>query len=142
MAAWLSPRTNQQNPNPMYSFERNRNLTDGERFRRIGELLAIAIIRYRHLHPEEFEKHSRSCRPSHQHDPDRLVADESEKRILSYLSVVGTATPKDFRMALGMPRMSVTRKLERLRSAKLVTASGKTRAVRYALAEAELTTQP
>jgi hypothetical protein len=34
----------------MRPFERNRGLTASEHIRRIGELLAIAVIRYRYLH--------------------------------------------------------------------------------------------
>ncbi|RRJ96985.1 hypothetical protein Ga0100231_000055 [Opitutaceae bacterium TAV4] len=122
----------------MRPFERNRNLTEAERTRRIGELIAIAVIRYRHLHPEEFADHPQFAGSPHQDgagmfDFVGLVSDESEKRILHYLSNIGTAAPKDFQMALGIIRISVTRKFERLRSAKLITTSGKTRAVRYRL---------
>lgn len=126
----------------MRPFERNRNLTEAERIRRIGELLVTAVIRYRHLHPEEFEKPVRFPR-----DPDReaaggfdpvgFVSDESEKRILHYLAVVGTASPKDFQVALEMSSATVTRKLLRLRASNLVAVSGKTNAVRYQLASPE-----
>jgi hypothetical protein len=134
--------TNQQHSNLMRPFERNRNLTETERIRRIGELLAIAVIRYRHLHPEEFEKPARLPRDSCQKvtdgfDPAGFVSDESEKRMLRYLSVVGSAAPKDFQVALGMSSATVTRKLMRLRSSNLVTVSGKTNAVRYQLAPPE-----
>ncbi|RRJ95650.1 hypothetical protein Ga0100231_003980 [Opitutaceae bacterium TAV4] len=130
----------------MRPFERNRNLTEAERIRRIGELLFTAVIRYRHLHPEEFEKPARFPRNPGQKlaggfDPADFVSDESEKRILRYLSVVGTASPKDFQVALEMSSATVTRKLVRLRASNLVTVSGKTNAVRYQLAPPETVQQ-
>ncbi|MDR1281623.1 MAG: hypothetical protein LBK99_12475 [Opitutaceae bacterium] len=69
----------------MRPFERNRNLTEAERIRRIGELLVTAVMRYRHLHPEEFEKNARFSRDrgrgaSGGFDPASFVTDESEKR--------------------------------------------------------------
>lgn len=122
----------------MNPFDRNQNLTASERIQRIGELLAIAVMRYRRLHPEEFPDRPRfgcSGRPETAASFDRgyFVSDESEKRILNYLSRIGAAAPRDFQVALGISRISVIRKLARLRAANLVTVSGKTRAIRYEL---------
>jgi predicted HTH transcriptional regulator len=126
----------------MRPFDRNRNLTKAERTRRIGQLIATAVIRYRHLHPEEFENCSRSSPSPRQEasvtfDSRDAVADEAEKQMLHYLSVVGTATPRDFQVTLGLSHATIARKLARLRTGNLVTVSGKTNAARYRLAPSE-----
>ncbi|MDR1280494.1 MAG: hypothetical protein LBK99_06695 [Opitutaceae bacterium] len=86
----------------MRPFDRNRNLTQTERIRRIGELTAIAVMRYCQLHPEEFTGRSPVALYSGRNvvekiNPNYFISDESENRILDYLSVVGSASPRIFK---------------------------------------------
>lgn len=63
-----------------------------------------------------------------------LVDDEVEKRVLRYISVHVVASPRDIEQALGIPHVTLARRLSRLRAAGIIHASGRTRGAQYCLA--------
>ncbi len=105
-----------------------------ERCARLGALLALADERYwrkerlagRPFGPRtETEKAPTS--------PVDLGADGFERQILAYLLNHVAASPHELRVALGVSRGTITRKLARLRAAGAVRATGKTRRAEYSL---------
>lgn len=111
---------------------RQMDLSDQERLRRIGELIASAVIRYRRRQRTTIGKvekvSSVTCI-----DPVDLVEDEVEKRLVRYLGGVNAATPHELSEVLDLSRSTVTRKLSRLRTTGLVTVSGRTKGATYKL---------
>ena len=108
-------------------------LSEGERIRQIGDLMATAAIRYLE-HQGCALRQSQSRLPatiSHVWD---LVDDDVEKQVLRYLSVKVVAMPAEIGRALNLSNMTLTRRLARLREVGLVFVSGKTRNVSYSLA--------
>ena len=102
---------------------------EAERIRRIGELFAKAAMLYwrrERLAGRVGPRATRSV-PRIQ-DVAELVSDEAEKKIVRYLLLNGTASPRDISLALDVPRTTLTEKLARLRSTGLLTITGKTRA--------------
>ncbi|MDI1334568.1 MAG: winged helix-turn-helix domain-containing protein [Lacunisphaera sp.] len=116
----------------LLTFADQAGLSDKERIRRIGELLATAIIRYRRRERTAEGPMPKSA-PSAVLDPIGLVSDEIEKRLVRYLASAGAATPCDLSAGLGFSRATVTRKLARLRQAGIVTVSGRTKGATYKL---------
>lgn len=60
--------------------------------------------------------------------------DNVEKQVLRYLQLQVSAEPVQIRTALGLPEMTLARRLARLRAAGLIRVTGKTRNARYELA--------
>lgn len=114
------------------------HLTPDERLRRIGDLIAKAVMIYRQRE-RAAGRLSADGKPvvAPVHDITELVTDPREKEILRYLQRVGVGSPHDFRVALDTSESTAKRALARLRSLGLVAASGHTRAVRYRLKAAE-----
>lgn len=117
------------------SYDYYRRMPYDERCRQIGALLAKAAIRL--LQEEDSKKRmalaaAETCQRTAM-DPTTLVSDEIEKQIVGLIARVGSATPRQIRLALDLNRKMVTRKLARLRSAGIVVASGKTNANTYQL---------
>ncbi|MFZ5497048.1 MAG: hypothetical protein ACOZE5_17150 [Verrucomicrobiota bacterium] len=110
------------------------HLTPDERLRRIGDLLAKAVMIFRQRE-RAAGRLSADGNPvvSPVRDITELVTDPREKEILRYLQRVGVGSPHDLRVALDTSESTVKRALVRLRSLGLVVASGHTRAVRYRL---------
>ncbi len=109
-------------------------LSEGERIRQIGVLMATAALRY--LDDQPFasrQNHSSVPAATITHIWD-LVDDEVEKQVLRYLSQHVVAMPTDMSRALNLSSMTLTRRLARLREVGLVVASGKTRNVTYSIA--------
>jgi len=114
------------------TFARQMDLSDQERLRRIGELIASAVIRYRRRQRTTIAK-ARTVSSGTCVDPVDLVGDEIEKRLVRYLAGVSAATPHELSEVLDLSRSTVTRKLSRLRTAGLVTVSGRTKGATYKL---------
>lgn len=118
---------------PLLSFQSYHDMPEAERLRRIGELIATAVIRY-----ERDQRKQRSAARVSRNVPGNekavVVNDRVERAMLGYLSQVGAATPRDFRIALGVSPMTITRRLAHLRAVGLVLATGETRAAVYRLA--------
>lgn len=108
------------------------DLSDQERLRRIGELIATAVIRHRRRQRTTLP-HAEAASSGTRIDPVELVGDETEKRLVRYLGGAGAATPHELGGVLGLSRTTVTRKLARLRSAGLVVVSGRTKGASYKL---------
>ena len=116
------------------SFRRYAEMPEAERLRRIGELIATAVIRYeREQRSVAPVRRGRDARREEPENPANLVTDQTEKEIVRYLARVGGATPRDLCIALGLSGITITRKLARLRVAGLLTVRGKTRAACYRL---------
>lgn len=108
------------------------SIAEAERIRRIGALIATAVGR------NLASCRGRSFRPERKNDPATSLRsqhpnDEIERRMIAYLSRVEVATPQDFRVALGLSAMTVTRRLAKLRTQGLLAVEGKTRSARYRL---------
>jgi DNA-binding Lrp family transcriptional regulator len=107
-------------------------LPEREILRRIGALLATAIVRSGRLRsPNGKVRADRGAEPDSRIDPLRLMADPLERQIAEYLRFTGAASPVELRQALGLRPRSLTRALARLRRSGLCEVIGKTRAARY-----------
>lgn len=106
-------------------------LTEDERMRAIGDLLATAAIRYLRRQDRE---HLNGPKPIQARtEVWDLVDDEIEKQVLRYLAQNITAIPSVIGKALNIHSKALERRLARLRSLGLVTVSGKTRNAYYSL---------
>jgi CRP-like cAMP-binding protein len=114
----------------LLTFSDQTGLSDKERIRRIGELLATAAIRHRRLERKASGAVHKSCSPGILNPAD-LASDDTEKRLIGYLASAGTASPHDLMVGLGLARATVTRKLAHLRKAGIVTVSGRTKGAIY-----------
>jgi DNA-binding transcriptional ArsR family regulator len=109
-------------------------LPEEEILRRIGALLATAIVRSGRLRSRNAKvRADRGDKPDARIDPLRLIADPLERRIAEYLHFTGAASPVELRQALGLRPRSLTRALARLRRNGLCEVVGQTRAARYQL---------
>lgn len=115
-------------------YQHYANVPDAERIRRIGEMIATAVTRYYQSQPAATNRQNKvGAEPSNARDPVQLVIDETEKRIIQYLTRVGMATPRDLHVALAVSPMTITRRLARLKAAGIVLVTGKIRSARYQL---------
>ena len=64
----------------------------------------------------------------------QMVDDDLDKQILRYLEGSLRASPKQISSALHIPRMTLARRLARLRKVGFVVVIGKTRSARYEIA--------
>ena len=109
-------------------------LSEAEILRRIGAILAAAIIRSGRLSSKSAKvRADRGDHPVPEVAPLRLIADPLERQIAEYLRYTGTASPVELRQALGLRPRSLTRALARLRRDGLCEVVGQTRAARYQL---------
>jgi len=119
---------------PLLTFYHYASLSESERFRLIGELLARAVIRYRRRQRMALVDTKQSTANDLGSVPaEAEAADETEQKILRHIARVGAATPHDLASALDLSRATVTRRLARMRKAGVLDVSGKTTAVRYQL---------
>ena len=104
-------------------------LTDAQILRRIGALLATAIVRSGRLRSQNAKvRDGLGTEPESRIDHLRL-----ERKIADYLRITGAASPAELKRALGLRGRSLTRALARLRSGGLCEVAGRTRAARYRL---------
>lgn len=109
-------------------------LTDAQILRRIGALLATAIVRSGRLRSQNAKvRDGLGKEPESRIDHLRLIADPLERKIADYLRITGAASPAELKRALGLRGRSLTRALARLRSGGLCEVAGRTRAARYRL---------
>jgi DNA-binding Lrp family transcriptional regulator len=113
-----------------YDARRFDQLSEAEVIRRIGGILATALLRSgcprRHL-----SKSGRAPVASAQVNQASLLRDETERQIVSFLQCAGPTSPSIIGRTLGFPQRVVTRRLTRLRATGVCEAAGETRAVRY-----------
>lgn len=65
----------------------------------------------------------------------QMVDDDLDKQILRYLERSLRASPKQISSALHIPRMTLARRLARLRKLGFVVVVGKTRSAKYEIAD-------
>lgn len=117
-------------------------LTREERIQRIGQLLSKGITLML-LREAEEKRMAEQQAPtgamdqlalgSHSGSADEKVNrfDDDERKILEYLHRVRAASPRDMQRCLELSKATLYRKLRHLIEAKLVSASGRTTAIRY-----------
>ena len=109
-------------------------LPETEILRRIGALLAVAIMRSGRLRSRNANVRTvRGDEPNARVDPLRMIVNPLERQIAEYLRFTGAASPVELRRALGLRPRSLTRALARLRRGGLCEVVGQTRAARYQL---------
>jgi len=116
---------------PFLSFQSYHDMPEAELIRRLARLVASAVQRY-----ERAERIRKTLKPAAAVGTDPFTAqlcDSVEQRMLQYLGRVGVASPRDFRRALDISAMTVTRRIARLRHAGLIVGEGATRATVYRL---------
>jgi predicted HTH transcriptional regulator len=119
---------------PHLDTHRFDHLTEDKVLCRIADLLATAIRRDQVLSSSrKVDTRSSPVESAKPVDPTTLIKDPQERAMARYLTLTGSASPKDFRMALGLARRTVSRKLARLCATGLCEATGRTKAVRYQL---------
>ena len=114
------------------TFAHQAALSDAERIRLIGDLIAIAAIRHSRRQRTALLL-SAEPRSAGTVDSSGLVKDKTEKRLVHYLSITGSAAPHELSAGLGLSRATVTRKLAHLRMTGVVTVSGSTKGATYQL---------
>lgn len=119
----------------MATFDLTRfdHLTEAEVLRRIGALLATALVRNGRLRSAGVASPADGGTTPPVDDPARLVGDATEQQIVRYLALTGPASPRELSTSLGLARRTVARKLARLRAAGLCVVSGETKAAHYRL---------
>jgi len=116
------------------TFRSYAEMPEPERLRRIGELIATAVIRWeRDQRLAAAAKREGEDRSKSVGDSVGFVDDRTELAIVAHLTRVGAATPRDLCIALGLARMTIARKLARLRATGVLAVTGKTRAACYRL---------
>jgi len=110
------------------------HLSEAEILRRIGELLATALVRSGRL----ARRPNTSAGRSSTHVAARvdwvdLIGDPIERELARYLSGAGPTAPRELIAALGLSRRTAARKLTRLRAKGICEVIGSTRGARYQL---------
>lgn len=114
----------------MKDLESDPEMPVEHRLRRIGELLASAIVRGSALLAPADESNTTAPRLE---GPENLAVDEAERSIIAYLKRGGSASPRDLELGLGLTRLVVQRRLARLRGLAVIWRTGERRSVRYSL---------
>ena len=104
-------------------------LSDEQRLRRICELLSKAVVAD---WTERIVRERVTDRPTAEEEsPTAEVTDR--QRILSYLELVGHATPSSIRATLSLPRMRLYRAVQPMLATGRLAANGHTSTVTYRL---------
>ncbi|MBI5693757.1 MAG: hypothetical protein HZC55_27095 [Verrucomicrobia bacterium] len=114
-----------------YDARRFDQLSEAEVIRRVGALLAKALLRRRQLDSARSASRQRADSTAAPVNPLELLRDDTERQIVSFLQCAGPTSPSIIGRTLGFPQRVVTRRLTRLRATGVCEAEGKTRAVRY-----------
>ena len=108
------------------------SLSERQVVRRIGSLLAVALMRTGALSPAGAPPPLPQV-PSKPLDFAELLADTRDQRIVRYLECTGEARPRELAVALGLPRGVIQRRLLHLRATGVCQVAGMTRGARYSL---------
>lgn len=110
-------------------------ITEGERLRRIAELLCKAIL----LSDSRGVVHGRPQGEQTAETNELLVGPDNDEtnRVFGYLQLTEAASPLSIRSALGLSRSAAYRALQRLSHQGQIVASGHTRSIIYRLNQAE-----
>lgn len=114
-----------------YDPRRFDQLSDAEVIRRIGALLAKALLRTRHLDSSRSSPGQPVDSPASPVNPLALIRDDTARQIVSFLQCAGPTSPHLIARTLGISRKIVARRLTRLRASGVCELAGRTRAVRY-----------
>ena len=106
-------------------------LSEEQVIRRIGALLAKALLRSRHEGAALASAGQPGNAPVPPVNPLELLRDNTERQIVSFLQCAGPTSPLLIGRTLGIPQRVITRRLTRLRASGVCDVEGKTRAVRY-----------
>jgi len=110
------------------------HLSETEILRRIGELLATALVRSGRLARSRNTSSFRSSTPvAARADWVDLIGDPIERQLARYLQCVGPTAPRELIAAFGLSRRTAARKLTRLRAKGICEVIGNTRGARYQL---------
>jgi CRP-like cAMP-binding protein len=113
------------------------NMSEEERLQRIAELLSkgITLMLMREAEGRsrptgaDAKRQTTACRQA------PVAGDPAGQAIVDYLFRVGTASPKQVQSNVGLTRSSACRRLGELEARGLIARNGRTRAVRYGLAQ-------
>ena len=110
----------------------NLHMTRTERVQRIGAILSkgVSLLLLR----EAESKRKVDSVPAVTLAERGFDCDESETDVLKYISLVGSASPRDVQRGLSIPKTTAFRRLDRLVKAGCIVRTGKTAAIRYQLA--------
>jgi hypothetical protein len=106
-------------------------LSEEQVIRRIGALLAKALLRSRHVGAALTSAGQPAYAPVTPVNPLELLRDDTERQIVSFLQCAGPTSPLLIGRTLDIPQRVITRRLTRLRANGVCEVEGKTRAVRY-----------
>lgn len=106
-------------------------LSEEHVIRRIGALLAKALLRSRHVGAALASAGQPANAPATPVNPLELLRDDTEREIVSFLQCAGPTSPMVIGRTLDIPQRVITRRLTRLRANGVCEIEGKTRAVRY-----------
>jgi DNA-binding transcriptional ArsR family regulator len=110
------------------------HLSEAEILRRIGELLATALVRSGRLARSPNTLAGRSSMPATARvDWVDLIGDPIERQLFRYLQCAGPTSPRELVAAFGLSRRTAARKLTRLRAQGICEVIGSTRGARYEL---------
>ncbi len=108
------------------------SLSDRQVIRRIGSLLAVALMRSGALAPARATTPVRPA-PAKPLERSEFLADVRDQRIVRYLECAGNARPRELAVALGLSRGVTQRRLLHLRATGVCHVVGMTRGARYSL---------
>ena len=108
------------------------SLSDCQVIRRIGSLLAVALMRSGALAPARATTPVRPA-PAKPLERSEFLADVRDQRIFRYLECAGDARPRELAVALGLSRGVTQRRLLHLRATGVCHVVGMTRGARYSL---------
>jgi len=110
------------------------HLSEAEILRRIGELLATALVRSGRLTRSPSTLAGRSATPATALvDWVELIGDPIERQLARYLQCAGPTSPRELIAAFGLSPRTASRKLTRLRARGICEVVGSTRGARYQL---------
>ena len=108
------------------------SLSDRQVIRRIGSLVAVALMRSGALAPAGATTAVRPA-PAKPLEASELLTDARDQRIVRYLECTGDARPRELAVALGLSRGVTQRRLLHLRATGVCRVVGMTRGARYSL---------
>ena len=125
--------TNGISPDQYSTFDPRQfdRLSEEEVIRRIGALVAKALLRSRHLSAARASPGQPANPPAPPVQPLELLRDDIARQIVSFLQCAGPTSPLLIGRTLGISQRVITRRLTRLRANGVCEVEGKTRAVRY-----------
>lgn len=106
-------------------------LSEEHVIRRIGALLAKALLRSRHVGATAASAGQPANAPTPAVNPLDLLRDDTARQIVKFLQCAGPTSPVIIGRMLEISQRVVTRRLTRLRASGICEVEGKTRAVLY-----------